>query len=66
MKQIEIIVSVTGETRIETIGFTGAECLAASRFLERALGKASSDRLTAAYHQRAPVSQSQRLEHESS
>jgi len=62
MKRIEIIVSAAGETRIETVGFSGAECLAASHFLERALGKKSSERLTTAYHQQVPAAQSQRLE----
>ena len=34
MKCIEIIVSPTGETRLETKGFVGSECLQASQFLE--------------------------------
>ena len=53
MKIIEMIVSPKGETKIETKGFTGNECQEASRFLETALGKATSDRTTAEYHQQA-------------
>ena len=46
MKTIEIIVSPTGETRLETKGFAGAECQEASRFLEEALGQSLSDQPT--------------------
>ena len=35
-KIIEIIVSPTGETRLETKGFTGGECKEASKFVEQA------------------------------
>ena len=38
MKTIEIIVSSTGQTQVETKGFAGSECRDASRFLEEALG----------------------------
>ena len=50
-KTIEIIVSPTGQTRVETRGFTGASCREASRFLEQALGNRTSERLTAEFHQ---------------
>ena len=49
IQTIEIIVSPTGETRIETKGFAGAACQAASRFLESALGAKTSEQLTADY-----------------
>ena len=39
MKSIEIIVSPQGESRVETLGYTGRECQKASQFLEMALGK---------------------------
>ena len=64
MKRIEIVVSPAGETRLETTGFSGPECLAASRFLEAALGKRSSERFTAAYYQQAPATESQQIEQE--
>ena len=51
MKTIEIIVRPNGETILETKGFTGPECRDASRFLEQALGRPSSEQLTAEYHQ---------------
>ena len=35
---IEVIVSPTGETRIETKGFAGSSCRDASRFIEQSLG----------------------------
>jgi hypothetical protein len=47
---IEVIVSPSGETRIETKGFAGTECQAASRSIEQALGLKSSEQLTAEYH----------------
>lgn len=51
---IEVVVSPKGETKIETKGFTGAECQKASRFLERALGKTVTERPTAEFHQVDP------------
>lgn len=50
-KAIEILVSPSGETRVETKGFSGTECREASRFLEEALGKSQSEQLTAEFHQ---------------
>ncbi len=50
-KIIEIIVSPNGETRLETNGFTGAECQEASRFVEQTLGKRTGEQLTAEFHQ---------------
>jgi len=50
-KTIEIIVSPTGETRVETKGFTGSSCRDASRFIEQALGKSTGEKLTAEFHQ---------------
>ncbi len=50
-KTIEIIVSPQGQTRVETKGFAGSECRQASRFLESALGKQTSETLTAEFHQ---------------
>ena len=51
MKTIEIIVSPQGETRLETRGFAGASCQAASRLLEQALGIRQTEQLTAEFHQ---------------
>lgn len=60
MKIIEIVVSPTGQTRVETRGFAGAECRQASEFLERALGRWTGEQLTAEFHQ--TVSQPQTLQ----
>ena len=51
MKTIRITVSTTGQTRVETSGFTGGECREASRFVEQALGTRSAETLTAEFHQ---------------
>ena len=50
-KIIEIIVSPTGETRLETKGFSGATCREASGFLEAALGNRAGEQLTTEFHQ---------------
>ena len=42
MKTIEIVVSPTGQTQVQTKGFTGSECRAASEFIEKALGQRTS------------------------
>ena len=46
---IEVIVSPKGETHVQTKGFTGGECLLASKFLEEALGISTADRKTAEF-----------------
>lgn len=43
---IEVIVSPQGEATIQSKGFAGSDCLAASRFLEQALGVVASERKT--------------------
>ena len=49
-KIIEVIVSPKGETRIETKGFSGAECRDASKFIEEALGQRAGEQLTNEFH----------------
>ena len=51
MKTIEVIVSPTGATEVQTKGYAGPECLEASRWLETALGTAKSERKTAEFFQ---------------
>jgi hypothetical protein len=58
-KIIEIIVSPTGETRLETKGFSGAECKEASKFVEQALGAAAGEQVTAEFHLSQVVSQTE-------
>ena len=50
-KTIEITVSPTGQTQVQTKGFIGGECRDASRFVEEALGQRISETLTADFHQ---------------
>jgi hypothetical protein len=56
-KNIRLIVSPTGEARIETRGFSGPECREASKFLEQALGQPTSEKLTAEFYQGQPTGQ---------
>jgi len=60
LKTIEIIVSPKGETTVTTKGFTGSTCRDASKFVERALGQRTDERLTAEFHQVQPVELTQR------
>lgn len=46
IQSIEVIVSPQGKTRVETKGFCGSTCRDASRFIEHALGKVASEKLT--------------------
>ena len=57
MKTIEITVSPTGETTVQTNGFTGGSCRDASKFIEQALGVVTSDRKTAEFFEAVPVEQ---------
>ena len=50
MRIIEIVVSPTGQTQVETKGFTGSECREASRFVEEALGKCTGEKLTGEFY----------------
>ena len=54
MSSIEIIVSPQGETQLQTHGFQGEGCQAASRFLEQALGRVTQEQLTPAFYE-API-----------
>ena len=48
---IEIIVSPAGATTVTTKGFAGPSCRRASKFIEQALGKQTSERLTPEFYQ---------------
>jgi hypothetical protein len=61
-KIIEVTVSLTGETKVETKGFTGPACRDASKFIESALGKTTQERLTAEFHQTVNSEQQSRLQ----
>jgi len=49
-KTIEVIVSQTGEVKIDALGFKGADCEKATKFLEQALGQVSSKQKKPEYH----------------
>ena len=57
MKTIEIIVAPSGQATLQTNGFSGNECLQASRFLEHAMGKRLHEKLTSSYHQQSTQQQ---------
>ncbi len=54
-KVIEITISPTGETTVETKGFTGSECRDASRFVEQTLGQRTAEQLTGEFYQSEQV-----------
>lgn len=62
-KTIEIVVTPTGQTQVQTKGFTGSECRQASRFIEQTLGKRTDEELTAEFHQQASQQQSYQQRH---
>jgi Protein of unknown function (DUF2997) len=47
---IEVVVSPTGETTVQTKGYSGSDCLGASKWLEKALGVATTDHKTSEYY----------------
>jgi len=63
MQTIEITILPSGQSRVETKGFRGSSCRAASQFLEKALGKATDEQLTAEFHQ-SQIHDSHHLEQE--
>ena len=54
-RTIEITVSPTGETKVETKGFSGGECRDASRFVEQALGRRTAEQLKGEFYQSESV-----------
>lgn len=62
MKIIEIVVSPTGQTTVQTRGFVGSSCQEASRFIEQALGQQIAEQRTIEFYRVAeaqPLSQRQ-------
>src|SRR5690606_5376038 len=62
MTTLQITITPTGETHIETQGFRGSDCRQASKFLERALRPRPRERLTSEFYASEALSQSERLE----
>lgn len=50
MRTIEITVSPKGEAHVETKGFAGGGCREASKFVEDALGRRTSETLTGEFY----------------
>ena len=54
---IEVIVSPTGETTVQTRGYAGADCIQASRFLEQALGTVAAEQKTSEFYAQVEAEQ---------
>ena len=59
MKRIEVIVSPDGSSKVESKGFTGAECQKASEFIEQSLGQKLSDQRAAEFYKTETQQQQQ-------
>lgn len=55
MKLIEIVISPAGETQLQTQGFQGSQCKAASAALEKALGLVTQEQRTTEFYQTQSV-----------
>ena len=60
-RSIEVTVSSMGDILIDAVGFKGADCEKATRFLEEALGVAGPKQKKPEYHQRGTTEHVQRL-----
>ena len=56
-KIIEVLISPTGETTVQTKGYAGGECQQASKWIEKSLGIAGDDRKTSEFFQSAAQQQ---------
>jgi hypothetical protein len=57
LKTIVVTIAKDGSSTVETKGFAGSSCQAASEFLEKALGARQSEKLTAEYFNQQPAAQ---------
>ena len=60
-RTIEIVVSPTGEIRIEAVGFSGSGCKEATKALEEALGTRERFQPKPEYHQQNRRTNQQRI-----
>lgn len=60
-RTIEIVIAPGGGISIDAIGFKGADCEQATKFLEQALGQVTTKRHTPEYTQRARNQSQQRV-----
>jgi len=61
-RTIEIVVSPTGEAKVETKGFTGGTCRDASKLIEQALGPKAFEQMTAEFYQSQPIQEVQQTQ----
>jgi hypothetical protein len=54
---IELIVSKEGQTTVQTKGFSGGDCLQASKWLEQAIGTVTADQKTAEFFEATKTEQ---------
>ena len=60
-QRIEITVTPEGDVAVETSGFAGRSCTAASAPYEHAVGSKTGERLKPEYHQTAQVGEAERV-----
>ena len=60
-RTIEVIVSPTGEIKIDAVGFKGTDCEHATRFLEEALGTVHQKVKKPEFHQRQRIQHQQKV-----
>ena len=60
-KTIEVIISSAGEIQIDAVGFKGADCDHATKFLEEALGTVAVKQKKPEYHQRTTTKHQQKV-----
>lgn len=60
-RTIEIIVSPDGQLKIDAVGFHGADCEQATRFLEAALGQVKTSQKKPEYYKQAYTRRQQRI-----
>ena len=60
-RTIEVIVSPTGDIRIDAVGFQGADCQQATQFLEEALGAPVNRQKKPEFYRRLTPKTQQRL-----
>ena len=60
-RTIEIVISLDGSLTIDAVGFKGADCDQATKFLEQALGLTAAKQRKPEYHQNTRRQHQQRL-----
>ena len=61
MKIIELVISPQGDVTMQTKGYAGSTCKAATKALEEALGLKGRDRMTAEFYQSQTTTSRQQL-----